>query len=83
MRQDSESKKEKITQNNRSDGKDPRGAFVVKGFPETSDKRKKDFALPSNNKAETVQPVELVRPLYIIVSQVSSQNNLRMVTVKI
>ena len=46
-----EGEKAKITGNKSDNGDSPSGVFAAKGFPETSDKRIEDFALPPSNKA--------------------------------
>lgn len=68
-----EGEKANITGNKPGDGANPSGVFVAKGFPETADKRKEDFALPPSNSSETVRPVELARPQNVMVGQVGPQ----------
>lgn len=69
----SEGEKARITGNKPGDGREPKGVFVAKGFPENADKRQEDFALPPSNKAKTVRPVELARPQNIMVGQTGPQ----------
>ena len=71
----SEGEKANITGNKPGNGPAPSGVFVAKGFPETPDRRKDDFALPPSNKAEIVQPVELARSQDIIIGQVGPQKH--------
>lgn len=66
-----EGERARITGNN--DGSNRSGNYVSKGFPETAEKRKDDYALPIGNKAETVQPVELARSQNIVVGQTGPQ----------
>jgi hypothetical protein len=68
-----EGEKANITGNKAGDGVNPSGVFIAKGFPESADKRKEDFALPPSNKAETVRPVEMARAQNIMVGQVGPQ----------
>lgn len=67
----SEGEKARITGNN--DGSNRSGNYVSKGFPETAEKRKDDYALPIGNKAEIVKPVELARSQNIVVGQTGPQ----------
>lgn len=69
----SEGEKAKVTGNKPGEGAEPSGVFTSKGFPEASDKRKEDFALPTSNSAENVRSVELSRPQNIMVGQVGPQ----------